>query len=291
MGAFRLRILNRDIELADGEYTIGRSRDCDIPVSDDLVSRKHAVLRVTGGRASIRDTGSRNGTFVNGDRINAEEFVTHLDQITVGAHDMMCIEDHRVRDQPPLHRCDACNAVVDSQDLFCRRCGSANRGSAALVRSDDADDLHEDDVTSATTSSSALAVLSGVAGRMLAAGNIAGAERVLEGALLDLLQDAIKSGDRPDELSIASECALDLAEGLGTHRWIEWTFHIHEACRQIPSGGTIDRLTELIGRQRVRDPRPIRKLLTSLTVREPLSPAERFSVRRLESLKKMCDPT
>ena len=45
--------------------SIGRSPDCDIFLDDVTVSRRHAVLVDDGGRFSIEDQGSLNGTFVN----------------------------------------------------------------------------------------------------------------------------------------------------------------------------------------------------------------------------------
>jgi pSer/pThr/pTyr-binding forkhead associated (FHA) protein len=48
-------------------YTIGRSRNCALRLSDDLtVSRQHCLLEVAGNHVSVRDLGSRNGTYVNG---------------------------------------------------------------------------------------------------------------------------------------------------------------------------------------------------------------------------------
>ena len=48
---------------------IGRSPDNDIVVLDSDVSRHHAELRGTAGAYRIVDLGSRNGTFVNGQRV------------------------------------------------------------------------------------------------------------------------------------------------------------------------------------------------------------------------------
>jgi hypothetical protein len=46
--------------------TIGRSRDCDIVLSDSNVSRRHAELRPAGDGWTITDLGSTNGVRVNG---------------------------------------------------------------------------------------------------------------------------------------------------------------------------------------------------------------------------------
>jgi pSer/pThr/pTyr-binding forkhead associated (FHA) protein len=52
---------------------IGRSRDCLLPLTGDdpdlTVSRHHCLLDVDPPAARIRDLGSRNGTYVNGERL------------------------------------------------------------------------------------------------------------------------------------------------------------------------------------------------------------------------------
>jgi predicted component of type VI protein secretion system len=62
---------------------IGRE-DVSLTIDDEELSRRHAVLRSSDGSVEIEDLGSRNGTFVNGGRI---ETVTRLlggDTVKVG---------------------------------------------------------------------------------------------------------------------------------------------------------------------------------------------------------------
>ena len=54
----------------DRPLRIGRADDSDVVIRDLQVSRRHAELRdLGGGRFRLTDTGSSNGTFVNGQRI------------------------------------------------------------------------------------------------------------------------------------------------------------------------------------------------------------------------------
>lgn len=55
--------------LSQEEILIGRSPECDIVVPDRQVSRHHAVLERTPAGFQINDLGSKNGTHVNGVRI------------------------------------------------------------------------------------------------------------------------------------------------------------------------------------------------------------------------------
>jgi hypothetical protein len=48
---------------------VGRSRESDIFLVDPSVSRAHATLEPQGDHLIVRDSGSTNGTFVNGERI------------------------------------------------------------------------------------------------------------------------------------------------------------------------------------------------------------------------------
>ena len=49
---------------------IGRGTECTVTLNDPLCSRVHAVIRLDSHRWHIRDADSRNGTFVNGQRID-----------------------------------------------------------------------------------------------------------------------------------------------------------------------------------------------------------------------------
>ncbi|MBC8647111.1 MAG: SpoIIE family protein phosphatase [Thermoanaerobaculia bacterium] len=65
--------------------TIGRSSANDLPIADKMLSRQHArILRDGNGGLTVEDLGSRNGTFVNGERLVALIPLRSGDRITVG---------------------------------------------------------------------------------------------------------------------------------------------------------------------------------------------------------------
>jgi Protein of unknown function (DUF3662)/FHA domain len=66
---------------------IGRSRDCDVVLSDPNVSRRHAELRRDGSGWKVVDLGSTNGVRVNRRRVN-EAALQHGDTITLGLTDL-----------------------------------------------------------------------------------------------------------------------------------------------------------------------------------------------------------
>ncbi|MEA2218469.1 MAG: hypothetical protein QOJ35_1095 [Solirubrobacteraceae bacterium] len=68
-----------------GGATIGRSRDCDVVLTDANVSRRHAEVRpAAAGSWTIADLGSTNGVLVNGRRIAGSEMLTAGDRIALG---------------------------------------------------------------------------------------------------------------------------------------------------------------------------------------------------------------
>ncbi|MEI6236667.1 MAG: GAF domain-containing protein, partial [Planctomycetota bacterium] len=63
---------------------IGRDNSCGLQVIDRGVSREHAKIVRVGEMVFLHDLGSRNGSFVNGERV-AEELLREGDIIRVGA--------------------------------------------------------------------------------------------------------------------------------------------------------------------------------------------------------------
>lgn len=65
--------------------TIGREPSNNIVISDTTVSRTHCqIIQHDNGTFSIADFGSKNGTFVNGHRIQGEMPLQYGDTVTVG---------------------------------------------------------------------------------------------------------------------------------------------------------------------------------------------------------------
>jgi hypothetical protein len=64
--------------------TIGRSRQCDVVLSDPNISRQHAEIRPRGGAWVLNDLGSTNGSLLNGRRIEGPEVVKPGDEIEIG---------------------------------------------------------------------------------------------------------------------------------------------------------------------------------------------------------------
>ena len=76
---------SRVVDLPDGvDVTFGRSRGATINLDHEKVSRMHAKVRRTGDVIEIEDLGSRNGTRVNGEKVEGRLRLAHGDEISVG---------------------------------------------------------------------------------------------------------------------------------------------------------------------------------------------------------------
>jgi pSer/pThr/pTyr-binding forkhead associated (FHA) protein len=63
---------NQALELRPGVNRVGRSPDCDFPIDHPTVSTMHCELILTTDGVILRDCGSTNGSFVNGDPVKEE---------------------------------------------------------------------------------------------------------------------------------------------------------------------------------------------------------------------------
>jgi predicted component of type VI protein secretion system len=66
---------NRTLELRLGVNHVGRDPDCDFPISHPTVSVRHCEVEVSAKGVTIRDCGSTNGTFINGDPVREAQLM------------------------------------------------------------------------------------------------------------------------------------------------------------------------------------------------------------------------
>jgi serine phosphatase RsbU (regulator of sigma subunit)/pSer/pThr/pTyr-binding forkhead associated (FHA) protein len=79
--------VRREVPLAHTPLTIGRQPDSALPLPDHRMSRQHAVIRAEKGRYLIEDCQSRQGTFVNGERVEGHRELRNKDRIEFGIPD------------------------------------------------------------------------------------------------------------------------------------------------------------------------------------------------------------
>ena len=79
----------RDIALAEGENLMGRDPAAAVWIDKTSVSRYHARILIDGTSARIEDLGSKNGTFVRGQRVTAGVPLRDGDEIRLGSIAML----------------------------------------------------------------------------------------------------------------------------------------------------------------------------------------------------------
>jgi hypothetical protein len=72
------------MQLQGQRISVGRATSNDLVVDDPAVSALHAAFERYSGGWCIRDLGSSNGTYVNGNRVVGEQLLRPSDQIQAG---------------------------------------------------------------------------------------------------------------------------------------------------------------------------------------------------------------
>ena len=86
------------IRLEKSPFKIGSAADNDLVLKSDVVSRHHAEIRIAdNGETWLRDMGSSNGTFVNGERLKRQErMLMDLDEISFACFDYAFLDKNVV---------------------------------------------------------------------------------------------------------------------------------------------------------------------------------------------------
>lgn len=95
----RLKILHgsnagKEVKIPTPKCLIGRGDDCHLKPQSDAISRKHCVIITTDSEVVVRDLNSRNGTFVNGERVGEESLLLTGDQLRVGPLEFEMVIEH-----------------------------------------------------------------------------------------------------------------------------------------------------------------------------------------------------
>lgn len=84
----------KEIKIPTPKCVVGRGDDCHLRPKSDAISRRHCILYVKDGQLQIRDLKSKNGTFVNGDRIEEDRILKLGDKVNFGPLAFEILIDH-----------------------------------------------------------------------------------------------------------------------------------------------------------------------------------------------------
>jgi len=95
----RLKVLKgsnagKEVKIPTPECLIGRSSECHLRPKSDAISRRHCAIVVEEGSVKVRDFGSKNGTYVNGRRVEGELVLKSGDKLQVGPLSFELLVDH-----------------------------------------------------------------------------------------------------------------------------------------------------------------------------------------------------
>jgi DNA-binding NtrC family response regulator len=90
------------LRILPDENRIGRDEEGELFLPDEGVSRLHAkIVRAANGRFEVADCESKNGTLLNGVRIEGRHPLEHGDEVQVGKTVLLFLDDDSVGSSPP----------------------------------------------------------------------------------------------------------------------------------------------------------------------------------------------
>lgn len=94
----------RELKISVPEFIIGRGEGSHLRPQSDLISRQHCAIRVGDGKVVAVDLDSRNGTFINDERIVGESVLKLGDVLRIGRLQFEVLIDHSVAGtkKPPV---------------------------------------------------------------------------------------------------------------------------------------------------------------------------------------------
>jgi DNA-binding winged helix-turn-helix (wHTH) protein len=81
----RLLWADREVALKQGQNVLGRCAEAAAWIESARVSRRHARISISGDRAVLEDLGSKNGTYLEGERLDGPRVLKDRDRIGVGS--------------------------------------------------------------------------------------------------------------------------------------------------------------------------------------------------------------
>jgi hypothetical protein len=128
----------QEVPVPGNRFFIGRAEDCQLRPGSDLVSRHHCVLLIDEGYVGVRDLGSKNGTYVNAERVTNERELHGGECLKVGPLEFEIVISTGVggMKRPPVTDIKeaatrAASTIEDADDMDVTQWLAADPGEAA----------------------------------------------------------------------------------------------------------------------------------------------------------------
>jgi len=244
-----------DMDLGSGSLLIGRLPECDVLLSDTLVSRMHARISVQGDSVVIEDLHSTNGVYVNGQRVSHSTVLCEGDRLLIGTTEFSLFES---RDSS-LMRVRAARAISSAPGDRITPLVDLSRQVAALqvvakVAAKPAPTVpmqvpSHPELVPSTARADALKMIGGLADRLAASGNLEEAAQVLSGHLRRILKGANAGLDVTAEVAgSAAHHALTLARWTKLPLWADYVVELHLSARLVMSAVTLASFEDVISK-------------------------------------------
>lgn len=92
---YALRYGQRTYPLEEGRHIIGRGEECALRLDDPLASRLHAAVVVADQSVRLEDLQSRNGVYVNQEKVEKVRELAHGDAVRIGSQEMLFLRQRR----------------------------------------------------------------------------------------------------------------------------------------------------------------------------------------------------
>lgn len=288
---FRLRYMQHDLELAEGEFVVGRNASCQLSLDDPLVSRRHARLMILATGVVIEDLQSRNGVLVNGTRIHGQVPLDVGDRILIGTQELTLLAVHESNEQKARAKVTM-PKMPTASPAQASALGTPVPVPAPGPPSISPDSSISDEFeTSMVRRADAFNLLAGVAEKALAMGRVLEAERLLASPLTDVIE-ASRSGKRitPSLVDQAARFSAKLATATGKGAWADYVVELYAAQKRPAPAPVIDELYNALRRVTSIDLQRLRDYIEQLRLRLPqFGPADRFLIQRLEGLERLAN--
>lgn len=269
--SYRLRYLHHNLELAPGQFLIGRSTECQLSLDDPLVSRKHAMITINSEGVFVEDMGSRNGVLVDGTKIEGRKRIFDGTKITIGSQDMILLEGQR-------ERAATMSALPAALVTFVGDPQPHDRGAPPVVIEDESSKKND-----------TFKLLGGVAEKAMAMGRAEDAERLLQ-SLMQQVLDAARQQRPIDAMTLeqAGRFGAKLASTTGKGSWFDYVIELYTHEHRVMPAAVLDEMHLAVRKATSLNVPALREYIAMLqetTTR--LGPNERFLLQRLEGLQRL----
>ncbi len=300
MTKYRIIHKSTGIEAPDGEFLIGRAEDCHLVLEDPSVSRIHAAIIFDGGQLRIEDRKSRNGVKVNSKLVQHRLILRDGDQIKIGHQTIRIKSMDKARDADHTVgnvRCLKCAAMVPPGEDLCSRCGAMiDETSVHPVVTEHGGASSPERPTSLSMTATSgihsrpIGMMAGLAVKAARVGKLDEAEKLMDNTMRIVASHARSdSGASSSEIQVLCDALIELAQLSKNPDYVSQIFAVHLHTSRLVDRALVEKLYDLVRVVGYRACRLLMRYLEQLALQQnQLSPGERFIVRRLEGLAKLC---